>query len=83
MSTNISSCLDCQKLTAGDCGKHGQSYFYPAPIWTLQRCPVCNAKGYVWSGLPTLTPDRCSFCDGKMAVLVSSLGSVRRVGAMY
>jgi hypothetical protein len=53
--------------------------FVAAPAWTVQRCPVCDAKGYVWSGLPTLTPDKCDFCNGKKAVLVSAYGTVQKI----
>jgi hypothetical protein len=50
----------------------------PPPYWSVQKCPVCDGKGYVPNGL-TLSGDKCSLCDGKKAVLVNALGAVRKI----
>ena len=45
MSGQPSWCRDCQQLTSGDCGKHGN--VWPVPAQQPFKCPCCDGTGKV------------------------------------
>ena len=73
------SCPDCQRLTAGDCGKHGTTW-YPFPPFCVTSpsniCPaVCPGAGTIATDLQGLTiaaniptEGNCGICKQRVGV---------------
>lgn len=58
----------------------------PTPLYTIQRCPVCEGRGNVPAGfysrmnVATLTSsEQCQTCDGKGILKVGMLGTVEKI----
>lgn len=58
----------------------------PSPMYTLQRCPVCEGRGNVPTGFYTratgatsTAPETCQACDGKGILKVTIFGNVEKV----